>query len=350
MRPSAERDVLVALVTRDYPLTEAMWRSFWDRLRDRVLHPGEAVALVSSLSTRTPDAASVGALLASLRNSHAGSAPPRRATVNIVGTGGGPSTFNLSTAAAFVAATIGAKVIKTGSRAYTSRCGSVDLLDRLGVPLSTSYAQTDAMVESFGIACAGSFVYPRELRLLATNILPWDMRALGRFFNSFGPFLADVPVSAQVTGVSDPALLPIFRYLAGRESGRRMLVCSNNTGVDELLGFEENVIYDSTRDRDVRLTPEALGLGAGSLEDLRPATEDTSIAGHFLALLSGDGAPAAIDSICLNAAALVIACGVADDWPRALRSARQSMERGLPVRLIERIRRHEDRTPHLVGR
>lgn len=350
MRRSPERDTLVALVNREHPISEAMWRSFWERLRSHTLRQGEAAALVSSLSTRTPDAASVWALLTSLRDSHEHRPPPLQATVNVVGTGGGPSTFNLSTAAAFVAATIGARVIKTGSRAYTSRCGSIDLLERLGVPLTTSYAQTEAMVESFGIACAGNFVYPRELRLLATSILPLDMRALGRFFNSFGPFFADVPVSAQITGVSDPALLPSFRHLAAQESGRRFLICSNSTGIDELVSFEENVIHDSADDHDLRLTPEALGLGAGSLGDLHPTADDTSIASHFLKLLSGDGPPAAIESICLNAAALAIACEVAEEWPQALRSARQSMERGIPLQLIDRICRQGDRTRPLGGR
>lgn len=344
MRPSPERDALVALTNREYPVSQAMWRSFWGRLRGRTLRPGEAVALVSSLSTRTPDVDSVSALLESLRESDQQLFPPRSpsAMVNVVGTGGGPSTFNLSTAAAFVAATIGAKVMKTGSRAYTSRCGSLDLLERLGVPLTTSYEQTEAMVESFGIACAGNFVYPRELRLLAKSILPFDMRALGRFFNSFGPFLAVVPVSAQITGVADPELLPTFKHLAAREFGRRFFVCSNSTGVDELVSFEDNVIYDSASDRDFRVSPKALGLGAGSLEDLRPAAEDTSIVTHFLSLLRGDGPPGAIESIHLNAAALAIICEVTDDWPQALQSARQSMERGLPLRLIERISRQEN--------
>jgi anthranilate phosphoribosyltransferase len=336
MGTNPERDVLVALVNQSYPISEAMWRSFWDRLRSRTLRQGEAAALVASLSTRTPDATSVGALLASLRESDQQLPLGLPATVNVVGTGGGPTTFNLSTAAACVAATIGARVIKTGSRAYTSRCGSIDLLERLGVPLTTSYAQTEAMVEFFGIAFAGSFVYPKELRLLAKSILPFDMRALGRFFNSFGPFLSHVPVSAQLTGISNPALLPIFRDLAP-QAGRRFFLCSNSIGVDELVSFEDNVIHDSADDQDLRVTPEALGLGTGSLEDLAPAAEGASIVNHFLGLLSGDGPPAAVESILLNAAALAIACEVADGWPQALRSARQSMERGLPLGLIDRI-------------
>lgn len=337
MRPGDGSDALSALVRGEDPISEATWRSFWARLRDRRLYPGEALALVCSLSRRPPDAASVQSLLASLREPADEVGPPPPGTVNIVGTGGGPPTFNLSTAAAIVAATLGARVIKTGSRACTSRCGSIDLLERLGFPLTTSHAQTERMVEAFGIACAGSYVYPKELRLLAKSILPFDLRTIGRFFNAFGPFLARVPVSAQVTGVSDPALLPTFRHLSAEATGRRFLLVSNATGVDELVSFEDNLVYDSAHDHEIRLEPGALGLGGGSMAALRPAGADGEIVSHFTALLAGEGPPAAIDSIRLNAAALAIAAGVFDDWSRALESATDSMDRGKPLHLLERM-------------
>src|SRR6202012_4631176 len=107
------------------------------------LHPGEALAVLSSLTTRMPDGASVATLLQSLRERNPQPHAPGQTTVNIVGTGGRPSTFNLSTASAFVAAAMGARVIKTGSRAYASRTGSVDLLDRLGGKQTPSYEPTE---------------------------------------------------------------------------------------------------------------------------------------------------------------------------------------------------------------
>ena len=162
-------------------------------------------------------------LLSSLRERNPQPDPPARPTVNIVGTGGGPSTFNLSTASAFVAAAMGARVIKTGSRAYASRTGSVDLLDRLGIQQTTSYEQTEEMLETFGIACAGPFVYPKELRLLARAILPFGMKTVGRFFNVIGPFLAAIPVSTQITGVSDHSVLPTFRAARRRGSQQALL-------------------------------------------------------------------------------------------------------------------------------
>ena len=159
-------EVLAALADRGAPIPAEVWGDFWDRLGKQELHPGEALAVLVSLTTRTPDGSSISALMQSLRERNPQPDPPPAPTVNIVGTGGGPSTFNLSTASAFVGAAAGARVIKTGSRAYKSRTGSVDLLDRLGIRMTGSYEQTEELLATVGIACAGPFVYPKELRLL----------------------------------------------------------------------------------------------------------------------------------------------------------------------------------------
>src|SRR5205807_2489916 len=134
---------------------------------------------------------------------------------------------------AFVAAAIGTRVIKTGSRAYASRTGSVDLLDRLGIKQTSSYEQTEEMLDTFGIACAGPFIYPRELRLLARQILPFDMKTVGRFFNLIGPFPAAVLVTMQITGVSDHTVVPTFRELVSADASKRYWVCWNDLGADE---------------------------------------------------------------------------------------------------------------------
>jgi anthranilate phosphoribosyltransferase len=341
MPPSQAGTLLGALVNRDEPVAEDAWRGFWERLRRRRLDPGEALAVVCTLSSRTPEPASIQGLIASLQDRATAAGPPLPGSVNIVGTGGGPPTFNLSTAAAFVAATVGARVVKTGSRAYSSRCGSVDLLERLGIPLTRSPAETAQTAEAFGIAFAGSFVYPKELRLLGKSILPFDMRTVGRFFNTFGPFLATVPVTAQLTGVSNPALRSTFVALATatKASGRRFLIGSNPAGVDELVSFADNLLHDTALGRDVRVRPEALGLGPGSLEGLRPPARDADIVGHFTALLSGRGPRPAVESVALNAAALAVASGAIDDWHQAVRAAVAAMERGKPLHLLERMTR-----------
>ncbi|HTU86067.1 MAG TPA: hypothetical protein VMF57_10865 [Solirubrobacteraceae bacterium] len=333
-------EVLAALVTQRYPIPPEVWGDFWDRLAAKELHSGEALAVLSSLTTRMPDGVSVSTLLASLRERNPQPGPPSRTTVNIVGTGGGPSTFNLSTASAFVAAAMGARVIKTGSRAYASRTGSVDLLDRLGIRQTSSYEQTEEMLDEFGMACAGPFVYPKELRMLARQILPFDMKTVGRFFNLIGPFLAAVPVSLQITGVSDHTVLPTFRGLVSEDSSKDYWVVWNEVGVDELMSVVDCHVYDSRRGEELVLRPTELGLSTRPFEDLLPVSDLDQTVEHFLALLGGSGPPGAIESIKLNAAALAINCDVAAEWPTALELAGDAMSAGVPGRLIERMREH----------
>jgi len=333
-------EALAALADRGSPVSEEAWGDFWDRLSAKELHDGEALAVLVSLTTLTPDGASIAALMRSLRERNPQPDPPPAPTVNIVGTGGGPSTFNLSTASAFVGAALGARVIKTGSRAYKSRTGSVDLLDRLGVRMTSSYEQTEESLEAVGIACAGPFVYPKELRLLARTILPFDMKTMGRFFNLVGPFLAAVPVTRQITGVSDHSILPTFQELANDDPTKDFWLCSNELGADELLSIVESNVYDSARREEFTLKPKELGLGAGSFDDLLPVSDIDGTVDHFLALIGGDGPPAALDSIKLNAAAMAINAEVAKEWPEALQMAADAMTSGKAVRLVERLRAH----------
>jgi anthranilate phosphoribosyltransferase len=332
---------LAALVTHSYPIEADVWADFWQRLAAKELHPGEAVAVLSSLTTQMPDGASVSALLSSLRAGNPQPAAPARPTVNIVGTGGGPSTFNLSTASAFVAAAMGTRLIKTGSRAYASRTGSVDLLDRLGIRMAGSYEELEELLDTFGIGCAGPFVYPRELRLLARQILPFDMKTVGRFFNLVGPFLAAVPVTTQITGVSDHSVLPVFRALAQEDPTRDYWLCWNDLGCDELLSITDGHVFDSAAGADRVIAPGELGLTDRPFEDLLPVAELDDTVPHFLKLISGDGPPGAIESIRLNAAVLAINGGVREDWADALELAEETMTSGEPARLIERIRAHQ---------
>jgi anthranilate phosphoribosyltransferase len=254
--------------------------------------------------------------------------------VNVVGTGGGPSTFNISTAAAFTAAAMGVPVVKTGSRAYTSRFGSVDLLDRLGIRLTSSLAQTTATLEQFGLAFAGPFVYPGELGLLARRIAPSSMRPFGPFLNALGPFLARVPVSAQVTGVSAGMPLTALQQIALQQPERRIWLTSNLPGGDELLGFTDNYIYPNDGTERVVLARR----GRGELADLAPVTDPGDLVTHFLSVLAGEAGQTALETVALNAAALAMAGGHTTSWDSAVAHARSTIQSGAVARLAQRVR------------
>lgn len=313
------------------------WRSLWDRLGDGTLGKEQAVALLASLTTSLPGHRTLHALLESLQERRTTARPgPWPGTVNIVGTGGGPSTFNISTAAAFTAAAAGVPVVKTGSRAYTSSLGSIDLLQRLGIRLTASYQQTEQMLERHGIAFAGPFVYPAELTRLARTVAPLGMKPFGRFLNALGPFLADLPVTAQVTGVSAAMPLPDLRELARTVTGRRIWLTANDHGADELLGFADNTVHvnDGTL---LRLPPGELTGTGGDFEALRPVAP-ADAADHFLAVLDGSAHRAATATVCLNAAALALASGRYGDWRTAFAAAREAVASGAARALAERLR------------
>ena len=230
--------------------------------------------------------------------------------------------------------------MKTGSRGYASRTGSIDLLGCLGIPLTVSYQQTGELLGRYNIACAGYFVYPIELAALARAVAPLRMRTLGRFLNTVGPFLAAVPVSVQLTGVSEHTHLATLRYLATQQAPKRVWLCTNNLRVDELISVTENLVHDVGAGQ-FQVRPGALALGGGTLSDLRAAAEGAD--GRLLpGVLGGKGPPAAIASVCLNAAALAVAAGTVADWVSAVRMAREALDGGAAVELVRRMRRDRD--------
>ncbi|MFI0423545.1 anthranilate phosphoribosyltransferase [Spongiactinospora sp. 9N601] len=339
-------DLLATLVSGQAADDPGPWSELWDRVRRREAGQGELAGVVAVLSARPLDPGTARALVASLSGEPV--SPPGTDAVNIVGTGGGPRTFNISTAAALVAAAAGVRVIKTGSRAYTSRHGSFDLLERLGVRLTRSPAETADLLGRHGIAFAGPYVYPEALRRLATALLPLDIRRIGRVFNLLGPLLASVPVAARLVGVADRSLVPVLRAAADPGTHGRVWLCHNEPGVDELLAFTTNTIDTGgerprppsagTGGRLGLPLPDPPVLGGGDLADLTPVGDDADLTAHFVGLLDGSAPRPAVDTVALNAAALVLAAGRADGWPTALEAARGAIVTGRAAALLKELR------------
>lgn len=330
-------DALTGLLRQQAPVGRETWRSWWDQLGDGQLDQTQAVALLASLTSRIPDHQTLRHLLDSLaeRRPPLPVSGPWEGTVNVVGTGGGPRTFNISTASAFVAAAAGVKVVKTGSRAYTSSLGSVDLLERLGVRLTSSYAQTEDTLATYGIAFAGPFVYPAQLTRLARTVAPLSMKPFGRFLNALGPFLADLPVSAQVTGVSAAAPLDTLRALVTSHH-RKIWLTTNDTGADEILPFATNTVHGANSLTRI-IRPGELTPAEGSFGDLRPAADPAGAVDHFLSVLAGTAGPVATRTVCLGAAALAVATDTRRDWHSAVALAEHAVRSGAARDLARRI-------------
>jgi tryptophan synthase alpha subunit len=320
------------------PGASGTWAVFWEALEpgSRAERRAQAKLLSSALARDELDDRSIVGLVDSLASRRGPVEMPRAA--NIVGTGGGPRTFNVSTAAALVAATLGVPVVKSGSRAFTSRFGSVDLIELLGIPLARSHGAVADSLQRFGIAFAGAFVYPPELKLLMSSAAIDDRHRLEGFFNRIGPFLTALPSSCQLTGVSDRGAMPLLERLAVRRRPCRVWLCFNRAGFDELVAFEENVVRPNDAP-EFRLRPGSPAWPEGSREDLRaPEGRDEHLR-QFTGVLAGDGAKGAVATIALNAAALLVASDAGASWDEAYRCATRSLEEGHAAALLRRLRR-----------
>ncbi|WP_285606668.1 hypothetical protein [Actinokineospora globicatena] len=322
--------LLTGLTHRAEPVGVPQWSAFLHRLTRGRLATGEAAAVLASLSTTMPDPGTLAALFDAAHDRGGEDAVDYPGAVNIVGTGGGPRTVNISTAAAIVAAAMGVRVVKTGSPGRSSQSGSFDVLGGARVRLAGSHTELADMVDRFGVGFAGFFVYPVEVPLLVAEIVPLDLRVLGRFVNTVGPFLARLSVSAQLTGVSRPDDLPALRTLAERRVGQRTWLCHNATGVDELVSFAANWVHEGGSGRGLRLEPS----GRGAVADLAPGPDPVA---DLRSVLSGRARATTVETVCLNAAALAVLSGATTDWGRARYDATEVVRGGAALALLDRL-------------
>jgi anthranilate phosphoribosyltransferase len=253
--------------------------------------------------------------------------------VDTCGTGGDRSgTFNISTIAAIVTAACGVRVAKHGNRAASSRCGSADLLEALGVRIDLDPAGVARCLDEAGIA----FMFAPMFHP-ATAYVVGIRRELRvpTLFNFLGPLTNPARPSAQVVGVSDPRMLPLVAQVLARR-GVRAMVFRGEDGLDELTTAALSTVYE-TRDGDVRermLDPADLGLAKATDDDLRGGDVETNAA-IAREILAGGGGPRR-DVVLLNAAAALEVAGAADAMQEGIAVAAGAIDDGRASALLDR--------------
>ncbi len=317
------------------------------------LEAGEAEAAMNIIMTGNATPAQIGAYLVALRIkgetveeitgsaramrtvvNHVSPEPNLRALIDTAGTGGdGSHSFNISTAAAFVVAGAGKRVAKHGNRAASSRCGSADVLEALGVNLDLSPAQVAICIDEVGI---GFMFAPKFHPAMRYAIAP--RRELGQrtIFNVLGPLTNPAGATHQLIGVFDPALTEPLAAVLGRLGGAAAFVVHGCGGLDELTTSGPNQISRLINGSVSTFELDAVELG------LRPANAMDLAGGlpqengsRMRALLSGDDQTPLKDVVLLNAAAALaldsgeIATGVA--------AAREALESGAALAKLEQL-------------
>lgn len=251
------------------------------------------------------------------------------------GTGGdGAGTFNISTLAAFVVAASGVVVAKHGNRSVSSRCGSADLLQGLGIRVEVPVATVERCLKEVGLG----FLFAPALHGAMRHAAP-VRRDLGvrTVFNLLGPLTNPAGARHHLVGVYDPARLASLAEVL-RELGSERAMVVHGAGLDEITLHAETQVAEL---RDGRVTlrdlaPEDAGLGRARLEDLRGGDLERNVA-IARAVLEGEGGPRR-DVVLLNAAAALWVAGKAGDLREGVSLAAGAIDSGGASRLVDRLR------------
>jgi anthranilate phosphoribosyltransferase len=255
--------------------------------------------------------------------------------VDTCGTGGDRAcTINASTVAALVVAGAGAKVCKHGNRSQSSQCGSADLLEALGVQISLGPAEVAACVAEAGMGfCFAPRYHPAFRHVGPTR------KELGvpTVFNFLGPVANPAGVRRQVLGVSDPAMATKLIGVLQARGAERSLVVYGHDGLDELSTITTSTVLE-LRDGEVRtyeVDPAALGLKPATLDDIQGG-DPAMNADLARRVLDGEPGPKR-EFVLLNAAAGLVAAGVADDLAAGLEAATASVDDGRAAAALDRL-------------
>ena len=305
----------------------------------------ETAALLAVLATRGEQAPELAGFVEVMR-AHGTPVPltddERSQLVDVVGTGGGgPLTFNISSGAALVAAAAGAKVAKHGNRAVTSRCGSADVLEALGVPIELEPELAAACLRETGFM----FLYAPRYHPAMKAVGPLR-KALGfrTIFNLCGPLTNPAGARAQVIGVLAPSkVLLVGRTLAALGASRAFVVHGTD-GIDELTTTGESVVARIEESetgefqlKAARITPEMAGLPRATLDQFTGGDVETNAALLYDVLTGLPGARR--DIVLLNAAAALVAAGLVDDLKEGVAAGAEAIDSGQAAATLEKLRR-----------
>lgn len=342
------------------PSTEINWSELLQQLLDRESLTGEQSSqlMLGWLQEQIPPVLS-GAILAALQakgvcaDELAGMARVLQAqatplshpnasgsipAIDTCGTGGdGASTFNISTAVAFVAAAAGVPVAKHGNRSASSKVGSADVLEGLGIPLNSPPEKVRAALDEVGV----TFLFAPGWHPAMKSVAPLRKTLKVRtVFNLLGPLVNPLRPNGQVIGVFDSGLLTEIARAAGLLGLDRAIVLHGREKLDEagLADLTDLAIWADGEVHTATLDPRALGLQGAPTEALRGGdlNENMEI---LRSLLQGKGTQAQQDVVALNAAlALEVAGKIStEDHPRGIELARDILASGAAWSKLEQL-------------
>ena len=258
--------------------------------------------------------------------------------VDTCGTGGGAvSTFNISTAAAIVAAGAGVRIAKHGNRSFTSRCGSADVLEALGVPIEVTVPVMEAALRDAGIV----FMFAPLMHPAMRHVGPVRRElAIPTVMNVVGPLANPARAGRQVVGVADLERAPILAGALSSLGSVHALVVHGEPGLDEVSPLGPTHVIEVRNGTTSRWTihPDDHGFKKLAKEDLA-GSDPTENARIIENILDGGGPKGARAAIVLNAAAAVYVSGRVKSYEEGVSAATKSIDSGRAKSVLDDLRR-----------
>lgn len=308
--------------------------------------PAQVAALLMALRVKGETAEEVAGAAGALREAMVpleADAPAE--LVDTCGTGGGSvTTFNISTAAALLAAGAGVRIAKHGNRSFTSQCGSADVLEALAVPLDASPDQMARVLREAGIV----FMFAPTMHPAMRHVGP-VRRELGvpTVMNIIGPLANPASAGRQVVGVAERARMPLLAGALAALGSKHALVVHGEPGMDEFspLGPTHVAEVSPRGIEEWTLDPREYDLAVASPADLAGGNPAEN-ARLVLQILGGGGPPGARAAVVLNAAAALYVAGDGRDMGACVERARLALEDGAGLRALEAMRAAYQQAAH----
>jgi anthranilate phosphoribosyltransferase len=318
----------------------------------------EAVAAMNSIMTGEATPAQVASFLTALRlkgetvEEIAGFAQVMRSKVNrvivpaginrpvvdVVGTGGdGQHTFNISTTAAFVVAGAGAVVAKHGNRAASSKCGSADVLEALGININLTAEQVATCLQEAGFGFMFAPLFHPSMKYAAPVRREIGIRTV---FNILGPLTNPAGVSHQLIGVPGERIAAKIAQAVDRLETEHALVVHSHDGLDELSIAAENHIFEVKQNGKIKeytLSPEDVGLTRARKEVMAGGTAQENAA-ITLRILEGEKSPQR-DVVLLNSAAALVAVDLAADFQEGIERAQTALDNRAAMAVLKNLQK-----------
>ncbi len=297
--------------------------------------PAQIAALVTALRIKGETVDEITGFARAMREHAEPVRPTVSGYIDTCGTGGdGADSFNVSTVTAFVVAGAGVPIAKHGNRSVSSKCGSADVLEALGVRIDLSAAEMARCVDEVGVGFLFAQALHPSMRHAAGPRRDLAMRTV---FNVLGPLTNPAGAKRQLLGVYDPKLVPVLAEVAGRLGAERVLVVHGYPRMDEVSVSGRTLVgeFDGGSVRAYEIDPASVGIPRAGMDEIAggDAEENARIARE---VLSGAEGPRR-DVVLMNAAAALLAAGACEDLAAGIEAARRSVDSGSARERLEAL-------------